>query len=113
MHEFGLAESTLALALDHAQNQGARKILEVRMQIGALTGVVNEAFEFAFDALAADTIAAGADLVIERVPIACFCRACGREFETEAYAYQCPACGTASTDVRRGRELALVSLEVT
>lgn len=112
MHEFGLAESTLALALDQAQQQGARKILEVRMQIGTLSGVVEEAFAFAFEALAADTMAAGAELVIERVPVACFCPTCGREFETDTYTYLCPACGQASTEVRRGRELNLVSLEV-
>jgi len=112
MHEFGLAESTLALALDHAQRQGASRILEVRMQIGALSGVVKEAFEFAFEALAAHTMAAGATLVIEPVSVACFCRTCGREFETDAYAYLCPACGEASTEIRRGRELNLVSMEV-
>ncbi|MFH0907982.1 MAG: hydrogenase maturation nickel metallochaperone HypA [bacterium] len=112
MHEFGLAESALALALDHAQKKGARKIIEVRMQIGALTGVVEEAFEFAFDALAENTMAAGAELVIEHVPIVCYCCRCECEFETNAYAYQCPDCGEASTEVRRGRELNLVSMEV-
>ena len=112
MHEFGLAESTLTLALETAQKQGARRILEVRMQIGALSGVVSEAFEFAFGALAENTIAAGAELVIEHVPVSCFCCKCGREFETDVYAYQCPACGEASDDVRRGRELNLVSMEV-
>ncbi len=112
MHEFGLAESTLNLALETAQKQGARKILEVRMQIGALAGVVDEAFEFAFDALAANTMASGAELVIEHVPVSCFCCKCGRDFETDVYAYQCPACGEVSADVRRGHELNLVSMEV-
>ena len=112
MHEFGLAENTLALALEQARKQGAHKILEVRMQIGALTGVVEEAFEFAFDALAEHTMAAGAALVIERVPVSCFCHRCDRRFQTEIYTYLCPACGEASADVRAGRELNLVSLEV-
>jgi hydrogenase nickel incorporation protein HypA/HybF len=112
MHEFGLAESTLNIAMERARAQGAEHIHAISLRIGALAGVVEEAFTFAFECLADGTIAQGAKLSIEHVPISCYCSACAREFETRSFSYRCPDCGQPSADVRRGREMDLVSMEV-
>lgn len=112
VHEFGIAEGVLKVALDTAAQHKAERVEVVRLRIGALSGVVDEALTFAFEALAEDTPARGARLVIEAVPVTCYCEACAKEFEAPRFSYRCPACQTLSREVRRGRELELVSIEV-
>jgi hydrogenase nickel incorporation protein HypA/HybF len=112
MHEFGIAEQTLALVLDQTRRRAATRVHQVTVRIGDLSGVVPEAFEFAFSALREGTPAADARLVIERVPLVCYCAKCRKEFETQPGLYHCPACAEQSADVRRGREMDLMSIEV-
>jgi hydrogenase nickel incorporation protein HypA/HybF len=68
--------------------------------------------EFAFEIVAKGTMAAGATLEIERVPIRCYCPTCRREFTPPDFVCECPGCGQPSADIRAGRELQLTSLEV-
>ncbi len=112
MHELSIIQSALEIVEEQARQQGAVRVLAIRMAIGDLSGVVPEALEFAFEALASETLAEGARLEIDRVPVTCYCERCRKEFEADVYARTCPACGTPSAEVRRGREMHLVSIEV-
>ena len=112
MHEFSLMEGVFAAVCAKAQSAGAGRVLVVRLRIGALTGVVNEALEFAFEALRDGTVAQDARLKIEAVPAACWCARCDREFEPPQFTYACPACGEVSRELRRGREVEVVDMEV-
>lgn len=105
-------QSTLDLAEQQARRSGAAAIHQLRMRIGTLSGVVSDALRFAFEALKADTLAAAATLEIEEVPPACWCDVCRAEFAVTDYVYECPTCHRPSADLRRGREIALVSLEI-
>ncbi|HMP77675.1 MAG TPA: hydrogenase maturation nickel metallochaperone HypA [Kiritimatiellia bacterium] len=112
MHEFGIAENILEAAQEAARANGARRIEVVRVRVGALSGVVEEALRFAFDSLANGTPAAGARLEIEPAPVRCYCDGCNTEFAATPLHYECPACGRASSDIRGGRELNLIAIEV-
>jgi hydrogenase nickel incorporation protein HypA/HybF len=112
MHELSLMQSTLEIALEYAQNQGAQKIHQLNLRVGAMSGVVPEALEFAFDACVQDTIAAGANLKLELVPAVCYCQNCDRSFAPPDLIYVCPDCGQISSKLIQGRELQLTSLEV-
>ena len=112
MHELSLMEQTLAIAVTHAQRAGAQRIHLLTMRVGALSGVVPDALRFAFEVLSRGTMADGAELRIEPVPIIAHCAPCGREFETADLLGACPRCGEPATQVRQGRELELGSLEV-
>jgi len=112
MHEVGIMENTLAIALKRAADEGAYRIHRLTMRIGPLSGVVPEALEFAFDVLRRGTTAEGATLTVERVPIICFCSSCRLEFQPDDLFCECPRCHTPSADVHQGRELELTSLEV-
>jgi hydrogenase nickel incorporation protein HypA/HybF len=113
MHEFSIAQSMLETVLDQARAHGAARVARLVVRAGALSGVVPEALTFAFEALSAGTPAAGAELVVESVPLVCYCAACAMEFAADGYDYFCPRCGVPSREVRKGRELDLVSIEVT
>lgn len=112
MHELGIAQDTLSIALAEARRQHAHHIVAMKLRIGDLSGVVSEALQFALEALCEGTPAAGARIEIDRVIPVCYCNRCSREFESRDFSYECPVCGEISLDLRRGKEMDLVSLEV-
>jgi hydrogenase nickel incorporation protein HypA/HybF len=105
-------ESTLSVALEQARKAGAARVLVIRLRIGALSGVVPDALQFAFEALASGTAAEGAELAIDYVPARFWCTACTREFQADDLLAECPDCHSASGELRAGRELELSSLEI-
>lgn len=112
MHEVSLMESVITLATQRAKQQQARTIHRICLDVGAASGVVPEALEFAFEIVAQKTIAESAQLDIKLVPVQCFCESCNQEFQPEGFIYECPVCHQLSWKVLRGSTLELASLEV-
>lgn len=112
MHEFGIAQEIARAAIESGRHAGANRIAAVRVKIGVLSGVVDDALRFAFEAVVAGTIAEKARLDIETVGLRCYCPRCAVEFDAEPLAYECPHCGHSAPEIRAGRELDLVSIEV-
>jgi hydrogenase nickel incorporation protein HypA/HybF len=102
MHETGIAASIIEIAEGAAR--GA-PILKVHLQLGAFTGVVREALEFAFEALKEGTLAARAELEIEIIPLVAACPGCGwTGAPEEDYCLICPRCAMPAA-ILSGREL--------
>lgn len=112
MHELGIAQEAVRLALETAQARGADRVLSLRLRVGALSGVVPEALQFAFEVVCRGTPAEGARLEIEPVPAACWCAACQAEFECVDFVTECPRCHQPSSQLTRGRELDLAAVEL-
>lgn len=113
MHELGIAESALELALNHAKSAGATRVERIVLRVGALAGVDIDALQFAFEAILPGSPAEGANLRIETVPAVAFCPACQADFTPDnEFFLACPRCGQPSTDLKQGRELDLVRLEL-
>ncbi|MCB1068788.1 MAG: hydrogenase maturation nickel metallochaperone HypA [Kiritimatiellae bacterium] len=112
MHEFGVADSLLKAVLHSAEQNQATRVIKVRMRIGPLSGIVIESLQFAFEALAQDTIAENADLEIDETRIVCYCSECDQEFDAGLGQYRCPRCGKPSGNLRSGRELDVLDMEV-
>lgn len=112
MHEVGVMQDALGLALAHADKVAARRIVAITLRIGPLAGVEPEALTFAFDVVTSGTKAAGASLQIEDVPLLCMCSGCAAAFEPQGWIFECPRCHRMSSDVRQGRELELTAVEV-
>ena len=113
MHELSIAHSLVeavcdALGADASAASG--RVREVRIAVGRLSGVVPDALLFCYDIAAAGTPLAGSSLVIEAIPIAVWCAACEAERELpDGARFRCPVCDRPSGDIRRGRELDVVS----
>ncbi|MGH7972007.1 MAG: hydrogenase maturation nickel metallochaperone HypA, partial [Limisphaerales bacterium] len=73
MHELSIMDSALTMVLERAQQAGAKRVHLVRLRIGALSGVVPDALQFAFEALVPGTLAESARLDIEDVPARFWC----------------------------------------
>jgi hydrogenase nickel incorporation protein HypA/HybF len=112
MHEIGLMQEALERALKYAAQRGAQQIDCVTMRVGAESGVELEVIEFAFPVLAQGTLAEGARLAIEHVPVICWCPACDCEFEPADALHECPKCRHPGAELRRGREFEVASLEI-
>lgn len=112
MHELAIMDSALNMAIDQAEKAGAIRVHAIRLRIGALSGVVPEALQFAFEALASGTIADGASLDIEKVPARFWCPTCAQEFQSDDFFAECPGCHRPSGDLRGGREMELTSMEI-
>ncbi|MCU0607468.1 MAG: hydrogenase maturation nickel metallochaperone HypA [Candidatus Edwardsbacteria bacterium] len=112
MHELAITTSLLTIALDQARAAGAGRIVSIRLKVGELTGYVPEAVETNFRALSAGTAAEGAALLIERAPLRCTCRACGREYPARPDDFTCPDCRGSAITITGGREMFIESMEV-
>ena len=112
VHELSIMQSALNMALDQAQQAGAVRVHTIRLRIGALSGVVPDALEFAFEVLTPGTLAEGSKLAIERVPARFWCRTCTQEFQSDDMFAECPSCHMVSGELRAGREMELASLEI-
>lgn len=112
MHEVGIMQDAVRLAIETAQTSGAGRVHRLRLRVGALSGVVPEALEFAFELICRGTMAEGATLEIEPVAAACWCARCEAEFVCPDFDNTCPQCHELSGQLCRGRELELASVEV-
>jgi hydrogenase nickel incorporation protein HypA/HybF len=112
MHEVGIMQNVFEIAFAHLQKERATRIHRVRLRVGALSGVVPDALQFAFEALKENTPAAEASLEVDFLPVRLVCQSCGLEFGADAFAELCPTCGSPHSSVRQGRELDVVSLEI-
>ena len=74
--------------------------------------MVPTALEFAWELVAAGTVAAGAELVIEEVPATVRCWGCRAESTLMAFPAHCAACGALAVEVIGGEELLVDALEL-
>ncbi|HEX5385676.1 MAG TPA: hydrogenase maturation nickel metallochaperone HypA [Gemmatimonadales bacterium] len=113
MHELSIAMSLVDAACEERRRLGAVRVQALRVRLGALSGVVPDALLFAFDLAVSDSEIAGARLEIEEVPVVIHCGTCGEERPLAGIQhFRCPVCNTPAVEVRSGRELQLVALEV-
>ncbi|EIE97797.1 hydrogenase maturation nickel metallochaperone HypA/HybF [Saccharomonospora glauca] len=108
MHELSIAQSVVDAVVEHT---GGARVLSVRLEIGALSGVEADAMRFCFDAVTRGTPVEGAELVVETVPGLGRCTLCGTDVPLSSFLDTCP-CGSVDVDVRSGQQLRIRDVEV-
>jgi hydrogenase nickel incorporation protein HypA/HybF len=108
MHELSIADALVQIVVRHA---AGRQVTRVEVRVGHLRQVVPSALEFAFGLVARGTVAEDAELLLEHVPAAGRCRACGAEGRLEAFPLTCEACGSWDLELLAGEELVVEALE--
>lgn len=113
MHELSIAAALVDLACDAAARLRVPRIEAVHVAVGPLAGVVEEALRFSFGLVAEGTPVEHAALCLEHVPLVVYCDACSDERTLASPQHlRCPACGGPTPEIRRGRDLQLVAVEV-
>jgi len=112
MHEMAIAEGILSVALGYGEKNKAKRIGKIALKIGEMSGVEIDALNFSFKIIAAGTLAEGAELAVERVPLVGKCHKCGREMPVKDYNFWCPYCENGVLNIVSGREMQVAYLEV-
>ncbi|MFH1020155.1 MAG: hydrogenase maturation nickel metallochaperone HypA [Pseudomonadota bacterium] len=107
-----IAVSIVELVSEKAQAAGARKVTTIELEVGRLSGLMAEALAFCFEAVARNTPAEGAELLIREIDGCGSCLACGHSFLVDSLLAQCPQCGGYAVETIQGRELKVISLTV-
>jgi len=112
MHEMSLAEGILQIVEDAAARQDFKRVTEVRLEIGALSGVEAEALNFCLEVVLKGSVAEGARVVLERAPGRGWCLGCGETVEIQALYDPCPKCGGYQVQATGGTEMRVKDLLV-
>ncbi len=104
---------SIALAIVEACEERAAgsRVLRVRLEVGALAAVMEDAVRFCFDACAQDTVLEGAVLEIARIPGLAECAACGRHLAMGSLIGHCD-CGSIELRLIAGEELRIKNMEL-
>jgi hydrogenase nickel incorporation protein HypA/HybF len=108
MHELAITQSVVDLV---AERTAGRQVGLVRVEVGALSGVVPDSMQFCYELLTNGTPLEGSSLVIERTTGMAHCRSCGRDFTLDDLILLC-SCGSADVHLVAGRELRVLSVEL-
>jgi hydrogenase nickel incorporation protein HypA/HybF len=108
MHELAIAEGLVDAVTGRLPGTA---IASVRLEIGALSGVVADSLRFCFDLATEGTALEGSLLEISEPAAECECRTCGKEFSPDGPIVLCP-CGSADVTVISGQQLIITSVKV-
>lgn len=113
MHELSIANSIVESITEAlADSEPDATVQTVHVRVGAMSGVVPDALDFAWSSAAMGTRLDGAILDIDFVPAAVFCPSCNTEVELPGPIMRCPDCGSPTPKLVRGNELEILSVEL-
>ncbi len=110
MHELATTRNIVSLCEEQATRHGFRRVLEIRLKVGELSGIVPACLEEFFPYASKGTVCEGAVLRCESVKAAVRCPDCGYEGETAGW--DCPRCGGSGIRLTRGREFFVEDISV-
>ena len=112
MHELSITEHLLEHCIREAKGQNASKIRTIKLCIGQLNGLVPDCIQVYLDMLSEGTIAEGARIEAEFLPVKVHCRDCGQDGEITPHHLSCPCCGSLRLQLLSGKEFYIKSMEV-
>jgi hydrogenase nickel incorporation protein HypA/HybF len=112
MHELSVCQALIGQVEAIARERTAQRVVLIRLGIGPLSGVEPQLLVQAYRIASAGTLADGADLVIENLPLRVSCDACGQTTDALPNRLLCAACGDWHTRLISGDELQLNSVEL-
>ncbi len=115
MHELPVMNSILAVVLKHAASNQVKKVVAIHLQVGELSDLEDAWMQQYFDYVSKGSLAEGAVLKIERIPVVMRCSACGHSFRInvkDGMKPLCPECGGDKHSLVSGREYLIKNMEV-
>jgi hydrogenase nickel incorporation protein HypA/HybF len=112
MHELSIVMSIIDIAAEQAANENAATIDEIEIDIGCLSTVEMNAFDFAWQQAVKQTILEKTARKINRIKGKAQCLDCETSFAIENLYDSCPVCGKNFINITEGKELRVKSLVV-
>jgi hydrogenase nickel incorporation protein HypA/HybF len=110
MHELSLAAEVIELAQREAVKNGVSVIREIRIEVGSLSGVEADAFQWALELIVKDTILDDAIINLIRTSGKGKCSACSMEFDMKDRLDICPECQCFPSEISGGQEFRILSI---
>jgi len=111
MHELSIVEGMMRTVIPAAEKAGAKRILSITLKVGDMSGVIPSCVEEYFSLVSPGTMAEGAKLVMEPVPVTISCPACGYAGPVKRGQWKCPQCAGTAYSVTGGNDFFVDSLE--
>ena len=113
MHEMSLVQALLTQLADLAAEHDKKRVVSITLDIGPLSGVVIDSFQFGFDILAAESsLTKGAKLIIVSPPASYQCIRCGHRQSAAQRPDSCPQCDETLLIPEGGDEIILNQVEM-
>lgn len=112
MHELAVCQALMNQVESIAAERNARSVVTITIGMGPLSGVEAQLLKHAYPVASAGTIAEGAVLVIQELPVRIRCNRCGCESEASPNKLLCAECGEWHTTLISGDEMMLMSVEL-
>jgi hydrogenase nickel incorporation protein HypA/HybF len=110
MHELSIAMSIVEIAEENAAMAGVKSVSEIQIEVGNLSGVVDEALEFALEEAVKNTILKNAKRIVIKTPGKAKCLECNHEFDVDDVFTPCPKCSSFNNEIISGQELRVKSM---
>jgi hydrogenase nickel incorporation protein HypA/HybF len=110
MHELGVSQRILAIALENAGE--GRKVTQIHLRIGDLASIVDDSLQFYWEMISKGTAAEKATLQFHRIGAEFRCRECEHQFAPSGTGFNCPACGSEKVAVISGVDFTVDAIEV-
>ena len=112
MHELSIVMSIVQIATKEASRNGASIVDEIELDIGVLSSVEMDSFDFAWQQGVKNTVLQHAGGQVNRIPGKGRCLDCATEFPMQQLYDACPACDSQLVDILSGKELSVKTLLV-
>jgi hydrogenase nickel incorporation protein HypA/HybF len=112
MHELLATQAILDKALAKATEAGARRITDVRLAVGDISGFADDSVQFYWDEISKGTKAEQSKLHFRHIPPELQCMACFTLYSPKDDEIICPVCGSSGAKILAGEEFYLESLDV-
>ena len=111
MHGIGISEDILKIVKRRAKEKGLSQVKKLKIRIGEMYMVGEEEILKTFDMVSKGTIAEGASIKVDIVPLAIKCSECEKIVQGKQFSLSCPNCGSMNLGVLSGEELIVEGIE--
>ncbi len=115
MHELSVTKNILEIVLKNAAPNNVSRIVTINLKIGELSDLEGEWIQHYFDYLSKGTVAEGAVIRVERIPVKVACNECSAVFTIDIRKVEeirCMNCGSDNCSLKSGMEYYIENMEV-
>ena len=112
MHELSIVMGIIGIAETETAKAGGHAVEEIELDIGTLSTVDMDAFDFAWTQGVKDTLLEHSRKNVNRIEGQARCMDCDVRFSVQEVYDPCPACGGHLLEILQGKELRVKSLVV-
>ncbi|MEM1136127.1 MAG: hydrogenase maturation nickel metallochaperone HypA [Bacteroidota bacterium] len=110
MHELSLVNSIVETCEETVRQHGGKTIQKIVLEMGTLSGVERDAFEFVWSCGVENTVLHHAKKEIITPKAQALCRNCQQHYYPEIIYDACPECGSFDSEWLKGRTFMIKSI---